>query len=102
MEKETKKMPYHLTITDNETGETVRDLDFDALIGAVHLSKKESGGIFLANCSIMAQAETIASAEATVARALKQDKLVAMAKCIVDAEVVEEDSETEGTETKEG
>jgi len=91
MEKE--KMPFHLTITDNETGETLRDLDFDVIIGAVHLSQGENTGIFVANSSTMAQAETIAAAETTVARTLKKHPMLCLAKGIVDAGAIEEVTE---------
>lgn len=98
MEKRNKKMPYHLTITDNETGETLRELDFDCLIGAVHLSEKESGGIFLANSSILAQAETIAATEVTVKQALDKDADIRRARATVAAEIIEENFETKETE----
>lgn len=92
MENENKK-PLHLTITDNRTGETVRDLDFDCLIGAVHLSAGESGGLFIARGTTLAQAETVCAAEATVAHALRKDPMLCLAKGIINAEAVEKITE---------
>lgn len=92
MENENKK-PLHLTITDNETGETLRDLDCDCIIGAVHLSEGESGGLFIARSTTLAQAETVCAAEATVARALKKDPMLCLAKGIINAEAVEKITE---------
>ena len=94
MEKENKK-PFHLVITDNETGETIRDLDFDAIIGAVHLDEETSGGLLVSRCNKLALAETITAAEITVEKTLKNDKLLRAARSLVDVESVEE---TEGTE----
>lgn len=95
-----KKMPYHLTITNNETGEIERDLDFDALIGAVHLSERESAGIFLADSTILAQAEVLDAAEDTVKQALAEDPMLRMATYVVKAEAAKAVTDTEGTENK--
>lgn len=45
------RKPYHLTITDNRTGEVYRDTDADALIGAIHTDENETGQIFLSECT---------------------------------------------------
>lgn len=45
------RKPYHLTITDNITGEVYRDVDIDALIGAMHVDENETGQIFLSECT---------------------------------------------------
>ena len=91
-------MPFHLTITDNETGETVRDLDFDAIIGAVHLSEAMSGGLILSHCSTLALAETVSSAERVVERTLKEDPMLCLAKLVCTATVEEETEETENNQ----
>ena len=97
---ENEKMPYHLAITDNETGETVQELDFDVIIGAVHIAERHSQGIFVANASVLSQAETIAAAEATVKNAIDDDPLLRFSMGLVNAKATEEDHETE--ETPEG
>ena len=81
MEKE--KMPFHLTITDNETGETLRDLDFDAIAGAVHISEEEAAGIFLTCCTNFDIAATIVAAENTLRRVEQEDPMLRLAKLMV-------------------
>lgn len=44
------RKPYHLTITDNRTGEVHRDTDINAIICAFHLGDNETGQVFLSNC----------------------------------------------------
>lgn len=99
MEKENKKKPFHLTVTDNETGETVQDLDFDALIGAAHIGEMEAGGIIVSRCSTMTLAATSIAVEQTLNKLCKDDPLVAFAKCGIDSTMVEnEPEETENNQ----
>lgn len=98
MEKENKKKPFRLTITDNETGEVIRDLELDAIIGAVHLDEETSGGLFISRCSTLALAETVRAAEITTEKALKNSPMLRLAKSLVEAGEVEEIEDTENEE----
>ncbi len=100
MEKETKKMPFHLTITDNRTGETVRDLDFDALIGSAHISNDEAAGLFVTSCNTLAVAATVAAAESTLHHVEQKDPMLRLLKLGfgLRTEELEEGTETEETE----
>ena len=53
-----QKKPYHLTITDNETGEPCVDLDFDTIIGVAHLAEGEVDNFFITESNLHAIAET--------------------------------------------
>ena len=74
-----KKRPFHLLITDNETGKTVQELDFDAIIGAAHIKQRECAGIVIARCSPMAHAETAMAVERTVKELENRDPMVGLA-----------------------
>lgn len=95
MEKE--KMPYHLTITDNRTGETLRDLDFDCLIGSAHLSKEEAAGLFLTSCTNGDVAATIVAVENTLHHIQQDDPMLRLTKLLVGTRMGEEKTETEET-----
>lgn len=82
---EDEKMPFHLTITDNRTGETVRDLDFDCLIGAVHLSEKQAGGLYITSCSTATIAATVVATESTLDHVQQLDPTLRLAKLLVGA-----------------
>ena len=94
MEKETKKMPFHLTITDNRTGETVRDLDFDCLIGSAHISNEEAAGLFLTSCTNGVVAETLVSTETVLQRIQQDDPMLRLTKLLVGIKTEEEETET--------
>ena len=96
---ETTKKPFHLVITDNETGETVRELDFDAIIGAIHTGEQECGGIIISRCNGLSLAETMASAKATLEKAEEDSPIAAFAaKIMIGAEVYEPQNQEENEE----
>lgn len=76
--EDTKKMPFHLIVTDNETGETVRELDFDALIGTAHIAKGEAGGLWIMRCNSFAVLETVIAGEQLLDRVKGECPEVAM------------------------
>lgn len=96
MENENKK-PFHLTITDNETGETVRDLDFDAIIGAVHLSEEQAGGLYITKCSVANIAATVVAAESLLDHIQHLDPSLRLLKLGFGLRTEEVKEETEGT-----
>ena len=52
-------MKYHITITDNETGEVVKEVNADAIVASIHV--KETTDILEAtHCNGLAFAETTA------------------------------------------
>lgn len=50
-------MKFHVLITDNKTGEVIRDMDTDAIMASIH-SEEYTAELNLANCSSSAYAET--------------------------------------------
>lgn len=68
-----KKKPFHLVITDNETGETLHDDDTDCIIGAAN--QKESTVCIgtCRDCTVADIIETIIGAEEVVKEFEKDD-----------------------------
>ena len=64
---------FHLTIKDNETGEILRDVDVNCLIGGVAVGDAASQGIAIARCNDLELAHCIVSAE-TAVKAIKKRK----------------------------
>lgn len=95
---DTKKMPFHLTITDNETGETVRELDFEALVGTAHIAEGKAAGLYMTRCNSFALVETVISGEHLIDRVKKEQPEVAMLCALHKLSGIE--PETEETETK--
>ena len=64
---------FHITITNNNTGESILDTDSDAIIGAV---KNDIGvnAVAFTNCCTSGYAQTIAAAQAVVNELLKENK----------------------------
>lgn len=60
---------FHITITNNDTGEAIHDHDTNAIIGAVALDETVRG-ITLANCTAVEMANTISAAQKTIERAI--------------------------------
>ncbi|MBE5760009.1 MAG: hypothetical protein E7332_08325, partial [Clostridiales bacterium] len=50
MKDETKKK-FHITLTDNETGETLIDSDTSAIIGAFDLGEGNTGSLYALACN---------------------------------------------------
>ena len=50
-------MKFHVLITDNKTGEVIRDMDTDAIMASIH-SEEYTAELNLTNCSSSAYAET--------------------------------------------
>ena len=64
---------FHITITNNNTGESILDTNSDAIIGAV----EEDDGVdamAFTSCDIKIYAQTIAIAQKVVNKLLKEDK----------------------------
>lgn len=54
-----KQKPFHITITDNETGEVIHDSDVIAILGALHFGEDNTSGITLSNCGVMSLAQAV-------------------------------------------
>ena len=63
--------PFHLTITDNMTGEVLQDLDFDALLGAVHIEEDLSATLKVTDCDAIALAKTTSSLRSVLIKIYK-------------------------------
>lgn len=61
---------FHLTIKNNETGEILRDVDVNCLIGGVAIGD-DSTGIIVASCGELELAEGIVAAENAI-KAIKK------------------------------
>lgn len=60
-----EKLKFHLTVTHNETGEAVHDVDINAFIGAVG-EADGPGAIFLTECSLLDMAFTVMAAKRAI------------------------------------
>ena len=68
-----KQKPYHITITDNATGEVLNDLDTNCIIGAVHAGEDPDkgnavNGIVKIKCSPFAIAHTLITVKKIIER----------------------------------
>ena len=54
-----KKLKYHITLTNNETGEVLMDHDTSAIIGAVQGPGDDAQGICAISCSSLELFKTI-------------------------------------------
>lgn len=61
---------FHLTITNNITGEIEKELDTDAIIGAMN-TDESTCGVCLADCNLIDLAATCAGALRSVDRAME-------------------------------
>lgn len=73
-------MKWHLTIKDNETGETVKELDICSIIGAVG-TEDGSCALAMTNCTGAKMVETLLSAEDALQTTYADNPI---AKSIVD------------------
>lgn len=71
--KTREKMPFHLVITNNETGEVIHELDMCALIGAAQTAENNTVSISLTACNVLELAATIAGAQKAITKILKDD-----------------------------
>lgn len=62
------KKSFHITITDNETGEVFHDVDSDCIIGAVH-GDEHTAGIALLKCGPTEAADTVVAVKSTIKEA---------------------------------
>ena len=99
-QKKTTK-PFHLTVTDNETGEVVRELDFDTLIGAARVNKQECAGVAIAKSSPIAHAETIIATETTIDKLTQLNPMVGLALVMTKASLKAEIEEPQNQEENE-
>lgn len=93
-----KKKKFHLTVTDNETGEAIHETDINAMIGAVHLGEGFAQGMCLAGgCNLVELAETVKGAEETLERVYKEDPMLRLLTSLMDGKI-EENKEAENKE----
>lgn len=98
MSKE-NRTPYHLTITDNKTGETLHDMDFSSLLAGVGTSNEESGCLAVYSCPAIQLSNTARAAETLIERECEEDKDLAFflnLHRIFDKEHKNNDDEMEG------
>ena len=68
---------FHITITNNETGEVVHDMDTGAIIGAIGGAEDEGAySIGLTACNLMDLATAVASAKKAVDILLEKNPAV--------------------------
>lgn len=94
MEDENKKLPLHLTITDNETGEVLQDLDCKALIGAIHEGKEDRiASLRVIRCTGKEVAMTCLGATATVRYMCQEHPALAAVMVMLDGEVQDDEED---------
>lgn len=92
---------FHITLTDNMTGEVYRDQDVDAIIGAIHVDEDKTGGLFLSYCPGIALAQTLDALKTTLKSAYSENPELEVLEAIVRARMgssVEEYREGEADE----
>ena len=87
---------FHITLTDNTTGEVYRDQDIDAIIGAIHVDKDKTGGLFMSECSGIALGQTLHAVKMVLKSAYDEDPELEVLEALV--KVNSEQSITEYTE----
>ena len=82
---EENKMKYHLTITDNETGEVHADYDINAIVGGILVDRAgTTASIAVTDCKGLELAATIKAAELTVQHLYAEDLVLRLAAKIID------------------
>ena len=77
--------PFHLTLTDNTTGEIMHDIDIDALLASAHVNEDETRSITVANCDTLAIAQTIHTLRQIYETLRKENPELAIFEAVVDA-----------------
>ena len=99
MENE-KKMKFHLTITNNETGEVLHDVDACAIIAGVN-EGKENGSIAMVDCGPVDLLEALMTTEETVQDVYTEHpELRALGSLLAYAEMAAQAKDTETEEPK--
>lgn len=93
-----KKMPFHLTITNNETGETEFDFDFEAIIGGV-IEENGNRAMALTDCGPYELATAIRRAE-RAAKMMREKHPGIVVLVDMAHEIVRGTPKTEETENK--
>ena len=88
-------MKYHITITNNETGEIVHDYDTSAVIGGISL-KEGVAAIGLTACPSLVTALTIDGAQIAINKIRDDNPKVAMMELFLAMkDALENDGDTE-------
>ncbi|MBP3590191.1 MAG: hypothetical protein J6J61_06405 [Muribaculaceae bacterium] len=95
-------MKFHITITNNETGETLHDADTCAIIAGVN-EGEESGCIVMVDCGPIALAETLEAAKTAAKTAVhtatdKHPEIKALAELL---RLLDKREQAESIETEE-
>lgn len=69
--KTREKMPFHLVITNNETGEVIHEWNMCALIGAAQTTENNTASLGLTDCNALELAATIDGAQKAINKILK-------------------------------
>ena len=56
-------MKFHITITDNETGKVIHDVDVNAIVGGISISDTDVHGLAIARCNELDLAKAVLAAE---------------------------------------
>lgn len=88
-------MRFHIIITDNETGETMHDLDACAILASINAGDRVRN-VHAINCNASDYAETLNGVQNIVYDVVTEHPRVATLAAIISAE----EPEVEETETK--
>lgn len=67
-----ERLKYHITLTDNETGEVIHDGDIEAIIGAFS-TETRTAAIAKTSCSLRGLVATIVAAEDAIEHVIQGD-----------------------------
>lgn len=90
-----KQKPYHITITDNATGEVLQELDFDALLGAAHVEEGLAATLIVTECDAIALAETTSTLNRVFTKTYKDHPEILLAEGFIHTRTVESAEENE-------
>ena len=90
---------FHITITNNETGETLHDLDTKAIVGAI-LDDDGTFQIAFNKCNVNDMLNVIDGAERTLKHIYKKHPELALFKALTEKEESETEEETDETTEK--
>lgn len=89
---------FHITITDNETGETIVDQDTKAIIGAIDGSEDVTSAMGFTHCNVIELLATATAAKKTADKLLNKSNIPEELKTltkILGGEAFQLDDETD-------
>ena len=95
-------MKFHLTITNNETGETIRDENINAILAGIH-NEKGTASIVITECTAVDLLPTIIAAKSAVKTCTDDDPMLALFVALTEGKLCKKaETEADTNDEKEG